>query len=495
MYTGIALFVLATSFLLFIVSVFGMILLSERNPGERKQHHIYKGWRLGTGLLLGSLLTPLMLNACGDISATPSQPTRSISASPSATLEPTPTFAPTSTSIPPSPTPVPMPNKLLLGSESYTWGEIIRYQPAGKDRLVELAINQELLKNLGNWFEQGPQLRAVGAGVSNGSNIYAITVKPEIAKGLSTGSLTMMNSLEGGVRGIVVDNANTIRSQVSLQPISGIKTFAVGLVAFQVMSFITAQGFLSEINQQLEALNRSINEIKDFLQQKERSALLGNLQYLDNIRVVLNEQKVSDTNFQDFRTQLENIERETLAAMIFAKGQTATAYTTYKETRIDKGFLTGTRDETKIDDFQKIVDTYKRESRNYYLALSVRGLAAQITSALPQSRDVALSRLEMVQKDLAGWREDEIKFYDEVTRRLPEMDGTLTNPEKQMRLGKQAEEGKTKANENYTNVNSSFSDTVQKVKAQIQEASQPLTLIVEFDSQGKVKKVSKLLGV
>ncbi len=443
-------------------------------------------WRKRLGaIVLFQLLLPFILGACGD-NSTPN----SVNANPTIAPSSVPNTSLSSSS------PAPIPNKLLLGSQDFSWGEISRYQPGSNDQLKVVALKPELTSALSSWFDNAPKLEPLSSG--GNPSVYLLSIKPELRKGLADGSLKFMNSLDGGVRGALVDSkTNIIRGQVSLQPIGGaVGASAIGIVGgtvFQLLTAVSAQSYLIEINQQLVSINRNLEEIKQFLQDKEYTALTGNLDYLTRIRDLFTQQNINETDLQPFRNELEKIERESLQAMSLAKTQMDKNFTAYKDTKIDKGLFGTTRDEKKIDEFEKLTGTYEVAAKNFYLALTVRGLAAQITCAMPGSQSAGLSRLEDANKTLAEWNENKGKFYELVKARIPEMDGFLVNSKKQDNFQKFATTGKTTTSQTFAQANTAFSSNIQLVKSQIQESSQPLLLLGELNTQGKLIKVSQVV--
>ncbi len=461
------------------------------------------------------LLSTLVLSACGEQSFTavavgPKGVTTTAGAigrlmpiaTPQPTTTPEPTATPASTATPePTATPVPtatpepiIPTKLSLGSEADPWGEISRYQPYYADRLEEISLNKDLLNNLGGWFQDASRLDlAEGTPPAVQGGTYRLWVKPEVARKLREGNLGSLPVLDTAVRGIVSGSRNKVGFKINFRPVVHLDATAVVDVAFQLISFFTGQNFLPDINAEIEKVHKSLEEIKNFLQEKEYSTLVGDLNYLEDIRTAISQQKLKPLDIQAFRNQLESVEREASQSLVLAQTQLEKLSKTYKETRIDKNFL-GQRNEDKINDFNPLIDNYDRQSKIYYAALLVKASEAQVLCALPGSQELCQDRLDRAQKNLAAWRDNQVSFYDVVINRIPEMDGLFVNGEKQQNFKKAAEVGKNNAAQAYTQTNASLAGTVEKVKLDVREASQPLLLVVELDGQGKLKKVSKLVS-
>ncbi|MEI6047049.1 MAG: hypothetical protein WCS37_22115 [Chloroflexota bacterium] len=440
-------------------------------------------------ILVGTLLISLALGACGDSVTT----SKSNTPATSPTIAPSPTTPPT---VVPSPTPEPKPNKLLLGSENAPWGEVTRYQSATTDHLQELNLNEENRTNLSSMFAAAPELAAIGetAATTLKSGTYALSLKPELVKGLNDGTLQFMKSLEGGIRPVVVDSKGVIQGMASVKLVGGALTLAAaGPMVFKVLAVVVSAEYLAEINKQLEAINKSVNEIKEFLEADKRSQLEGDLKYLNAVGDLLNQQKIAPNDVETFRNQLEGVERETLQIAYLLRSLMEKADKNFAEVNLDKTLFIF-RNEDKVNELKNLLTDHKRQAANYFTALSVRGLASQVRCAMPESRTIALARLEDDQKELSAWYQTQTKFYDLVESRVSEMDGLFSDSKTRDQFTEQAKVGRQDSNQNYTQLDGLLSATIQKAKAQNQTTDQPLNLVVTMDESGKIVKVSKLLS-
>lgn len=94
----------------------------------------------------------------------------------------------------------------------------------------------------------------------------------------SIGTLQKSKNNPNWIRGNIVNDNNQIVAQAEMSAVSSIPT--VINAAFSVMSIVTGQYFLSEINDKLGDLGNKIDNIYQFLETDKRSKLAANEQYL-----------------------------------------------------------------------------------------------------------------------------------------------------------------------------------------------------------------------
>ncbi|NWJ46161.1 MAG: hypothetical protein HXX08_09805 [Chloroflexi bacterium] len=433
------------------------------------------------------LLLTLILSACGGSSATVNSGTVSLSPITGNTVEQVTTNTPM-----PSPTPVPKPNMLQVGGEDNPWMEISLYEGVN-EQLQEVPMNQSTLDGMGTFFQGAPSLVAVNNPTNVIQNTYSVICQPAICKGLRNGNYEQMNYKIGGVSSVITEKSTgKIVGHIGFSPFKP-TSIAPSVLVFTLVSSIVLDQFMEGINQQFEVVNKKLDAIKSFLDDKEISIIDGNLKYLNGIKTVMNQRKIAPTDLESFRTQLEAVERESQQTISFYHTQVARSYDAFKQIKLDK-MLFVFRSDDKINEFKKSIADYQRQSQVYLAALSVRALAAQVRSALPESRELAVSRIEEVQTDLKTWYDEQIKFYGEVEKRIPEMDGWFADSKTQDQFKTLAANGKVEAKQTYDKANEVLADTTNKVKVQMQAESLPLKLVVVLDAQGKVQKISKVVS-
>jgi len=378
-------------------------------------------------------------------------------------------------------------NKIILGNINDPWGEIARYPKIEMDNYEEFQLNEKTLIGFSNWFQQAPNLAQSGAQMM--MNTYTLTFKPEIAKGIADGSLKIMESLDGGIRTVAVDNNNIMRGVGSLNPATGIQSLANVMIVWQIEAVITAQKFLADINQQLVQINKDLKEMKTFLENQQYSALIGNLEYIQGIQDILNSQSFDNVEFGVFLHQLEAIERECTKIIRTLESQMATVYVNFErqplkaKINVKENFIASSQ----------LINDYQRLERGYLVAVAVRCLASQTRCAIPSNRNVALRRLSTLQTEISTWNENRRSFYQLVSERLPELTSLFDDgKEKRRKIRNEMYPNKNSLARMGENIQKLVLETENNIRNQIQENSQPLSLLVELNEDGQIIKTWKL---
>ncbi len=383
----------------------------------------------------------------------------------------------------PSPTPQPVPNKLIIGDENDPLGSIYLYQPTNVDKLEEISLNNDVQKELKIWVTAAPVLAPLVAGVSIQPNTYVLDLKPELR------NYKLMNSVDGGVRGIVVDSKNVIRGHASLKPV----TLNPTLLIFSLGAAILLGEYLPGINNQLESLGQKVDQIKNMLDDKEQSRLSGNMQYLNSLAATLNKKNLDPKDIESFRDQLESVERESAQTIDFIQLQMNRNSDSLKNFKIEKSFVLF-QNTKQLEDLEKLIGQYNGHSINYLNAVGVKGLSSQIRCVMPESRSLALDRLQKTRQYLNTWKGSQDTFYTEVEKKIPEMGGFLADSQKQDAFKDLVAKGKANAQQEYARVDGIFADTITKVNAEIASESLPFRFTIQLDNNGQIVKVNRIVN-
>jgi len=400
------------------------------------------------------------------------------------------------------------PNKLIFGKVDDPWGEIVRYQKTEIDSYEEIHLDKKSLIGLSGLFQQAPSLAQSGAQMV--MNTYTLSFKPEIAKGIADGSLKLMESLDGGVRAIAVNakGKEIIQGAGSLHLTEGLKLTAGLMAVWQVLAVVTAQAFLMDINKQLVTINKELEAIKNFLEHQQYAMLIGNLKYIETIRDVLSSENFENLEFGVFLNQLEQIERECTQIMVALELQMNTVYADFEKQPLKANFSA----QEYLIASKNLITNYEQQARNYLIAASVRGLAAQTRCAIPSNRKLALARLSTLQTELSTWSENQHKFYELVSARLPELTDwsdskfydrvsawlpSLTDrfngtQKKQTQLKDKMQTSQDSINQMGELIQKSVLEAKNNILNQLQENSQHISLLVELNEDGQIIKIGKL---
>jgi hypothetical protein len=142
---------------------------------------------------------------------------------------------------------------------------------------------------------------------------------------------------------------------------------------------------------------------------------------------------------------------------------------------------------------EKLVEDYERQARNYLIAASVKGLAAQTRCALPSSRTLAIERLNVLQNELFTWDEKQQEFYQLIEKRSPELkDWFDSGRKKQERLKSKTKTSYESLNQTSKQVHELVLQTTHAVQSQLQDTIQSVSLVVELNKEGQITKTWKL---
>lgn len=135
-------------------------------------------------------------------------------------------------------------------------------------------------------------------------------------KGL--GALQKVAQNGRGVRGNIVNGVNNkIVGQAIFEPLSNTPQIIGGL--FSVMSIITGQYFMAQINGSLKKIEKGIANIQKFLENDKKSKLQGNEEFLKNIQKTLSYILENEMQQQATIISIQNIKRDSLQAIKFYK--------------------------------------------------------------------------------------------------------------------------------------------------------------------------------
>ena len=149
--------------------------------------------------------------------------------------------------------------------------------------------------------------------LNNNRNVYRVVYQ----KGLGT---LQRASKNGFFRGnIVTDSNNKIVGSALLKPLSSAPQIVGGI--FSVMSIITGQYFMTQINKNLKNIDKGISDIQRFLENDKRSKLQSEEEFLKNTQKILDYILENETQKQSTVISIQKIRIDSLANMNFYKCQ------------------------------------------------------------------------------------------------------------------------------------------------------------------------------
>ncbi|AWN24279.1 hypothetical protein DKM44_14435 [Deinococcus irradiatisoli] len=146
-----------------------------------------------------------------------------------------------------------------------------------------LNLDTEQLGHFSRWMQGTVQpLLEAGQIISAGST-YRIVIDPKLQQRIIDGT-AVLRSRNGNLTGTVVSTAAESKGQLlgfaELQIGQVAQIANMATVAWQVAAMVTAQHFLSEINQELKLVNRKLDDLLEFLETQAAGRIVGRLKAL-----------------------------------------------------------------------------------------------------------------------------------------------------------------------------------------------------------------------
>lgn len=367
-------------------------------------------------------------------------------------------------------------------------GTVTRFTGSPQGKREEVVFDPRLRDGVLAFLHGAPALASAAGQLL--TNSYTLRFTAEASKGLANGSLSMMRSLEGGIRGNVINEKRRVVAQASLDSMS--KAGAAALAVWQVLAIVTAQKFLADINKRLASIERGISDVKQWLEQERLGRIQGNFSYLKQLVEAVQRRDLTDTDIAAFTAQLESIERESQQIMVSAELPLDQCFTNFKQMPLTGMWL---KDHSRAA--QEAVVTFEQRAKEFHLAAFVRGAAIQVRSALPLTQGVARLRLDELGADLQRQAERQKAFLEIVSERIPELKGEFswdsTDAEHQQELRSLL----YRAECNVAEDSQSLSEALQTLKVRLQLeldlGSEPLELVATLDATGALARLERVL--
>ena len=138
-----------------------------------------------------------------------------------------------------------------------------------------------------------------------------VIFKPEIQKGLSEGTHTLMKTKSGEVLADAVDSTGKVAGKGRL--VEGGKARQLASGAFQLVSIAVAQSHLADIERSLGAIKSSISEILGRIENEDQAKIEGAFKYLEEIACYMKDLKCPDSISQQKRNAIETVIKDSYA--------------------------------------------------------------------------------------------------------------------------------------------------------------------------------------
>ena len=376
--------------------------------------------------------------------------------------------------------------RLALGDVERPSAVIEPIEPLPETRLRPLPVGERKLEALQTVLRHAPKLAKNASTAA--SRTYALRFPPEVAAGIRSNSLRVMQSAEGGLRGVAVDAQGKIVSHATLVPASSARVAAVAAGAFQILAIATAQYYLPQINRRLDQIERGIKEIQEHLASQDRAILTDSLRHLRSTRDLLEEGEFEERDVLAALIGLDTIDRDS--------GRVQEAYREHTErhrNELDELELSG----FFAPDFEAADEKaarYEEAALVSLQAMYVRSVAAQLRAVVGGQMARARLGLAGLMEDIEAWNKQRQDFYRRFEERVNEdataalgNEDTLANRRKNV-LGAARERQRVLIS-HYRELRQAVREATERAERQLSVASEPLTLVVEMNEQDEIERV------
>ena len=389
-------------------------------------------------------------------------------------------------------------SRLVLGDVEHPSAVIEPIGSLPESQLKPLPVGKEQLKRLQAIFRHAPGLAKSAATAS--SNTYVLRFPPEVAEGIRNNSFKVMESAEGGLRGVAVDAQGRIVSHATLVPASSVKVAAVAAGVFQVLAIATAQYYLPQINNRLSRLEQGMQDIQAHLASQDRAILVDALRQLDAMKRSLEAGEFEERDVLAGLIGLDTIDRDS--------GRVLESYREQMEryrSELDGLTLSG----VFAPDFAAATDKaaqYEKAALICLQAMYVKSVIAQFRCAIPGSHSrmaQAHHSLRELEAILAAWHEDQMSFSRRFEERIREdtrasldlddvrvlFGGDETLAVQRKKFVNEARERKESMIALHDELQQAISKATDHAARRLSISSEPLTLVVRLNEQQEIERV------
>lgn len=307
------------------------------------------------------------------------------------------------------------------------------------------------------------------------------------------------NSVPGGMRAVAVAADGTIVASGTL--VSAANPALVALLAWQVLAVITAQKFLSDINNRLANIEREISSIKQMLDDQTRGRLLGAMDYL---RSHAHERSRNETEraFRDrdheledidFRNQLQAIHVDCLGIANAKRLELTTIYDTVKSFAHPSHWL-----DNNYSNLEGLFKKTVAPLQVYLTACHVGFVSAAFLNELPNGGKAARANLNAIETKNAEIRQWISDFKDTALEQANKLCGSLTSKghdlseKERMKKEVLAVAVWTQCDQSLDHLAAMVSDAKRAAEERRKEEHKPLTFAVELGPNNEVTKLWRI---
>ena len=286
-----------------------------------------------------------------------------------------------------------VPEALVLGSAD---SPLIEIKPTlNTVEATPLPVSSAFKTALQPILQRAPEL--LGQGGRMAEQGYKVVFSPEVTRALRSGAAELLPS--SGKLLPVARNATKGGKFVEIGRVAksgGIKLASVAAASWQVLSIVTAQHFLNEINARLAGIEDGIKNIQHWLEDDKRAQLTAAAGYLREIHAAINRGELHPYEIRAIYSQLEALELSARQIGDLAKNTAQRRITDLRELEI-KDWMdrsgSAARAEKWLQSSKDMIDLL-------FLAQAMRVLACQVKTLLPGDRQRIAGRLAETKQEV-----------------------------------------------------------------------------------------------
>lgn len=392
-----------------------------------------------------------------------------------------------------------IPTNYQLDSEEIIFGDItnpdIVINPINSDQKLtlyeEISIPSNVKAGFQSLLHQAPNLASSALQLSR--NVYEVIFSPQVMEGLNNGSMRLMQTVTGpksiamGKKGIL-EQGNIISGP-------GANPAMIALAVWQVLSIVTAQKFLSDINENLKKIENNIASIKSFLEKDRTHKIVGNIKYLSDIANTLQNKELNESDVITYSNQIENIERECLYIHQSLNSDLEIAAKKFEEVQFKIGMF-GPSLEKSYEIASQSISEFHNYSRTIYMSIYLRTIAAQLKNSLPVDRSISQIRLNTIKDDIKELLSKTSEFERKVHNKIPTLKSKLRFKETDKAYRKNLKDLNKTTHTDLYKLNKEVDDIHQSMESRIKDTlndtSKPYKLMVETDKNKNILSFKKL---
>lgn len=227
---------------------------------------------------------------------------------------------------------------------------------------------------------------------ANSLGTFRAVFSPEIAAQLADGTLSLVKSRAAdGVRLIARNGAGKFAGQGTAVAVSALP--ALGLLAFQALSFAVGQAHMSRITKRLDGIDTKLSEVLARMDDEQRGKLRAAVRHLREIAESLQTDDIRPDEAHVYLSQIESAYREALQVYEAFEPRLSRHGLALQWLTINEGYQEDRKE------FDRAQEELNMTAQTLHVALAVRSIALQTAAMLPNAPGSVERRSKQVQSE------------------------------------------------------------------------------------------------